>query len=159
LLNYEATQNIFLMPLSFLWICFCGQNKDAHKKAQEKEESVTAEIVKHGSRRSVRRKAPAIDVQATGDIEGSGRKENHEKRICHKDRTAEPEIQDQEKPQQQLEPWKNDGGDMDHSVREDTIVVNDFRKGLRVKDLVDARVEKNKAKKNARHDDRYDLKA
>ena len=135
--------------------CSWVQNEETGNKAHEKEKCVSAQIVVHGGRRSVRRKAPTIDVQPTGDIEGNSPKENYEKRIRHKDRTGKPEIQNEEKAQQQFQPRKDDGGDMDHCLREDAIIVDDFRKSRRVQDLVDACVEENNAEENSQHDDQY----
>ena len=145
--------NFHLMPLGIPSIRPSEQNQKAGKKAQEKEKSVSSQVVKHRGRRSVRRKTPAIDVQATGQIEGHGRKEDHEKRVYHENRAGKPDIEDQEKANEQFEPWKNDGGGMDHFVREDPIVVNDFHKGPGVEDLLDARIKKQEAEKNPRHQD------
>jgi hypothetical protein len=90
------------MSLSFLLKCPRVQDKETGKKAQEKEKCVSAQVVEHGGRRSGRRKAPAIDVQAAGDVEGNGPKEDDEERIRHKDRAGKPEIQNEEKAQKQL---------------------------------------------------------
>jgi hypothetical protein len=81
--------------------------------------------------------ATAVNIKAAGQIKQQRNEESRKQQVRQNDRALNPQAQNQQAPENKLQPGQDNRSDIDEGVGQDFIIVNHPGKRSRVKDFID----------------------